>query len=127
VFVRDLLNKIYGESVFAAQDTLPSRVARWFVFKPKIKIWVNFGGSCCGKYLVYFMTIWSTLRPLEIFYGHFVYFVVIWYIFPRFDILDQKKSGNTASKRDRFWSWWRNHFFHISCKILLLTRASVVK
>jgi hypothetical protein len=42
------------------------------------------------KILVYFMAIWSTLRPLKIFYGHFVYFVVIWYIFPRFDILDQK-------------------------------------
>jgi hypothetical protein len=23
----------------------PTRVARWFVFKPKIPIWVNFGGS----------------------------------------------------------------------------------
>jgi hypothetical protein len=43
--------------------------------------------------LVYFMTIWSLLRPLEIFYGHSVYFVVFWYIFPRFGILDQEKSG----------------------------------
>jgi hypothetical protein len=34
--------------------------------------------------LVYYMCIWSILRPLEIFYGHLVYFVVIWYIFPRF-------------------------------------------
>jgi hypothetical protein len=25
------------------------RVARWFVFKPKIPIWVNFEGSCNGK------------------------------------------------------------------------------
>jgi hypothetical protein len=25
------------------------RVARWLVFKPKIHIWVNFGGSCNGK------------------------------------------------------------------------------
>jgi hypothetical protein len=25
------------------------RVARWFVFKPKIPIWVNFGGSWNGK------------------------------------------------------------------------------
>jgi hypothetical protein len=24
-------------------------VARWFVFKPKIPFWVNFGGSCYGK------------------------------------------------------------------------------
>jgi hypothetical protein len=40
------------------------------------------------------MTIWSILRPLEIFYGPLVYFVVIWYIFPRFGILDPEKSGN---------------------------------
>jgi hypothetical protein len=40
------------------------------------------------------MTIWSILRPLQIFYGHLVYFVVIWYSFPRFGILDQEKSGN---------------------------------
>jgi hypothetical protein len=44
--------------------------------------------------LVYFMTIWSILRPLEICYGHLVYFVVIWYIFPHFGILYQEKSGN---------------------------------
>jgi hypothetical protein len=29
------------------------------------------------KILVYFMTIWSILQPLEIFNGHLVYFVVI--------------------------------------------------
>jgi hypothetical protein len=23
-----------------------SRVTRWYVFKPKIQIWTNFGGSC---------------------------------------------------------------------------------
>jgi hypothetical protein len=44
--------------------------------------------------LEYLMTIWSILRPLEIFYGHLEYFVVIWYIYPRFGILDQEKSGN---------------------------------
>jgi hypothetical protein len=31
--------------------TIPCRVARWFVFKPKIPIWVNFRGpwneKCC--------------------------------------------------------------------------------
>jgi hypothetical protein len=26
-----------------------SRVARWFLFKPKIPIWVNFGGPEIGK------------------------------------------------------------------------------
>jgi hypothetical protein len=42
------------------------------------------------------MTISFILRPLEIFYGHLVHFVVIWYNFPRFGILDQEKSGNPA-------------------------------
>jgi hypothetical protein len=46
------------------------------------------------KILVYFIIIWSFLRPLEIFYGHLVYFVVNWYISPRFGILHQEKSGN---------------------------------
>jgi hypothetical protein len=42
------------------------------------------------------MTIWSILRALEIFSSHLVYFVVIWYISPRFGILYQEKSGNPA-------------------------------
>jgi hypothetical protein len=46
------------------------------------------------KMLVYFVSIWSILRALEIFFGHVVYFVVIWYIFPRFGMLYQEKSGN---------------------------------
>jgi hypothetical protein len=29
-----------------------------------------------------FMDIWSILQPFVIFYGHLVYFVVSWYIFP---------------------------------------------
>jgi hypothetical protein len=48
-----------------------SRVARWFVFKPKI--WVNFGGPCNGRY-------WYILWPFGLFYGNLVYFVAIWYI-----------------------------------------------
>jgi hypothetical protein len=53
------------------------------------------------KIVVYFMTIWSILGPLEIFYGHLVHVVVIWYIFPRFGILDQEKSGNPAPVAQR--------------------------
>jgi hypothetical protein len=49
------------------------------------------------KILAYFMTIWPSLRSLKIFYGHLVYFVVIWYIFPHFGILYQEKSGNPGS------------------------------
>jgi hypothetical protein len=50
-----------------------------------------------------FMAIWSILRPFGLFYGHLIYFVaiwniyvhmVIWYIFPRFGMLHQEKSGD---------------------------------
>jgi hypothetical protein len=39
-----------------------SRVARWFVFKPKIQILVNFGGSWIGRW-------WYILWTLGSYYG----------------------------------------------------------
>jgi hypothetical protein len=33
------------------------------------------------KTLVNFIATWSKLRPIGLFYGHLIYFVVIWYIF----------------------------------------------
>jgi hypothetical protein len=45
------------------------RVARWFLFKPKIPIWVNFGGPKIGKYC-------NILGPFRIFYG--VHTMDIW-------------------------------------------------
>jgi hypothetical protein len=47
--------------------------------------------------LVFFMAIWSIFSPFDIFYGHLVYLGVIWYIFPRFGMLHQEKSGNPVS------------------------------
>jgi hypothetical protein len=73
------------------------RVARWFVFKPKIPILGKFWRVLQWNILVYFITISSILLLLEIFYGHLVYFVVIWYIFARFGILYQEKSGNPGA------------------------------
>jgi hypothetical protein len=67
------------------------RVARWFVFKPKNPNLGKFWRVLQWKILVYFVTNRSILRPLEIFYGHLVYFVVIWYIFPRFGIFVPRK------------------------------------
>jgi hypothetical protein len=70
-----------------------TRVARWFVFKPKIPLWVNVVGSCYGK-------SWYILWSFDLFYSHWKYFMAILYIFgnlvnfPRFGILDQEKSGN---------------------------------
>jgi hypothetical protein len=63
------------------------RVARCFIFIPQIPFRVNFGGSCIGR-------CWYILWLFGIFNGHLLQFVVIWYIFPRFGILYQEKSGN---------------------------------
>jgi hypothetical protein len=48
------------------------RVARWFIFKPKIPIWEHFGGSCKSCYI-----LWS----FGIFNGHFVKFMAVWYMY----------------------------------------------
>jgi hypothetical protein len=52
---------------------------------------VNYGGSCNVR-------CWYIMWPFGLHYGHFygylVYFVAIWYIFPRFGVLYQEKSGN---------------------------------
>jgi hypothetical protein len=50
-----------------------SRVARWHIFKPKILIWVTFGGSCTER-------CWYNICPFGLFYSHTVYFAAIWYI-----------------------------------------------
>jgi hypothetical protein len=55
------------------------RVARWFVFKPKLPIWTIFGGSCNER-------CWNILWPLGLLYGSLVYFVAIWYILWLFGI-----------------------------------------
>jgi hypothetical protein len=71
-----------------------SRVARWFVFKPNIPILGKLWRVLQLKILVNFRTIWFILLLLKISYGHLVYFVIIWYIFPCFGILYKEKSGN---------------------------------
>jgi hypothetical protein len=40
------------------------RVARWYIFKPKIPVWINFEGRA--------------MEDLGIFYGHLVIFSAIW-------------------------------------------------
>jgi hypothetical protein len=72
-----------------------TRVARWYIFKPKIQIWVNFLEGHAGE------DVWSISRPLVVFYGHSVPFMIIWYIFPRFGILFQDKSGNPGQHPKR--------------------------
>jgi hypothetical protein len=50
---------------FVAFLSAGSRVARLYTFKPKIPIWVNFGGSCNGRCCY---ILWS----FGIFYDHLV-------------------------------------------------------
>jgi hypothetical protein len=60
-----------------------SRVARWHIFKPKIPIWVfRYQRDLQWLTLIYFIAVWSILRPFGICCGHLVYSLVIWYTFP---------------------------------------------
>jgi hypothetical protein len=59
--------------------TFLSRVARSYIFIPKIPIWVNLVKQ--RKMSVHFMATWNIIRPCGT-YGHFEKFVVIWYIYP---------------------------------------------
>jgi hypothetical protein len=76
------------------------RVAGRYIFKPKIPLWVNFGAVCNGRFwyifghVAYFTANLCILWSFGIFCGRLVYFVVVWYIFPRFGLLYQEKSGN---------------------------------
>jgi hypothetical protein len=56
------------------------RVARWFIFKPKIPIWVYFGGPWNGK-------CWYILWPFCIIYDHLVKYMAVWYSMWSFGIL----------------------------------------
>jgi hypothetical protein len=56
-----------------SNDTASARVARWFVFKPKIPIWEKISGSWIGS-CRYILWTFGT------FYGHLGYFMTIWYI-----------------------------------------------
>jgi hypothetical protein len=68
-------------------------VARWYIFRPKITIWVNLEGLAIEDVGIF--------RPHCLFYCEMVYFVAIWYILWAFGIchfgmLYQEKSGNPA-------------------------------
>jgi hypothetical protein len=86
-----------------------TRVARWHIFKPKIPIYIGkIWRVLQWKMLVYFTAISSiSLRLCSIFYGHLVYFRVI---FSRFVMLYQEKSGNpvlhppTHKRKAKTWN-----------------------
>jgi hypothetical protein len=58
------------------------RVARWFIFKPRIPILGKFLRALDRKILIYFMAVWNTLRTFGISYDFLVHFLFIGYIFP---------------------------------------------
>jgi hypothetical protein len=58
-----------------------TRVARRLVFIPKSLIWVNFGGLAMEDFGL-FNVLWSILQPFGTICDHWLYFMVIWYIFP---------------------------------------------
>jgi hypothetical protein len=77
-----------------------------YISKPKIQIWVNFGGYCNGRCWYILSAIWSIYQPFGLFISHLVhlmailvYFMDIWYIFPRFGKFHREKSGNPAADR----------------------------
>jgi hypothetical protein len=80
------------------------RVARWFVFKPKIAIWGEFWRALDWKMLKYFMAICGIFWTFGIFNNHLVHFEFIWYIISGCGILYQEKSGNLGTG----WPDWFN-------------------
>jgi hypothetical protein len=75
---------------------IAARVARWFIFKPKIQIWANFGGPPNGKcWYRYFMTIWNILWLLGIIY-------------------DRSLSFGTFFQ---FWHFWTNKNLATLCQV----------
>jgi hypothetical protein len=58
-------------------------VARWFIFKPKIQIWVYFVGSFDGRG-------WCILWPFSQFSGRLVYFPLLLHFYPFWYVVARK-------------------------------------
>jgi hypothetical protein len=90
-------------------------VARWYIFKPKILIWVNFGVACSAR-------CWYILWPFGPFYCHFVYFIAIlyilwsfWYIFPFWYVVARK-----------IWQpYIKHHSFYGNFKCIYITTMDI--
>jgi hypothetical protein len=93
----DFFNDTSGRTAIVRPQ---NRVARWFIFVPKIPIWVYiFRRALEWKMLVHFMTFWNIWMPLDIFYGHLVYLVCVKCVY--FIVLvrlNKEKSGNPAAE-----------------------------
>jgi hypothetical protein len=98
---------------FFSCHVAPCRVARWSVFKPKIRIWANFGGPWNGK-------CWYILWPFGIFYGLLVLFMSVWYslwsfviFFPFWYVCTKKNLATMRRSTLRAWvtGYVQCHFF----------------
>jgi hypothetical protein len=71
------------------QKNVVTIVARWYIFKPKLPIWVKFGGPWMENvvifydHLEYILVIWYKLWPFGIVCGHLVYFLRLGMFWPR--------------------------------------------
>jgi hypothetical protein len=94
---KTLLHTLSASVVFVMlRSYVGIRVARWYVFKPKIQLWVNYGELWNEKiWNILHMAIWNILRPFCIpILWPFGNLVAVWHVSPRFGILLKEKSGN---------------------------------
>jgi hypothetical protein len=100
-------------------------------FQTKNPTWSKFWKALQWKILVHFTDIWSILRTFGLFYGHLVYFTDIWYIlwllwsfgtyiFSRFGMLHQERSGNPDFERSKFCHHLRLLITIYACKYLYI-------
>jgi hypothetical protein len=69
--------------------------ARWYIFIPDIPIWVYFGGPWNGK-------CWYVLWPFWNYYGHWVDFVGVWFIFSTFWYIVSRQIWQPCSESHLF-------------------------
>jgi hypothetical protein len=77
-----------------------TRVARWHAFKPKIPNSGKFWRALQWKMLIYFTAFWYILWPFGLFYGFWVNFVVIWYIFSDLECFAKKNLATLAETQE---------------------------
>jgi hypothetical protein len=89
------LKSLYLSTTFFCKIAFASTVARWYILKPKIPIWVNFGRLLQWNMLVFLWVFCQFNRQMVYYFiaiwyifGHLVYYVIaIWYIFWSFGII----------------------------------------
>jgi hypothetical protein len=79
----------------------------------------KFGRALQWKMLVYFMNIWSILRPFDKFYGYLVYFVVNWYIYPVLVSFTKKNLATQCRTSFSDLRFFLCVFIHFSLELLL--------